>query len=616
MADDETPLLDYTVDGVVDNKGRPALRSNSGGWRSAGFIIGVEVAERFAYYGIEANLISYLTGPLRQSTAAAAANVNAWAGAALLLPLFGAVVADSFLGRYRTIILANLLYILRVGHHLSLLFGGFGLREEASHSVVRVLVFSAVGDLCLPSACLFCHFLPLASAGVEGPRSPWDGNSAAHGLAHPHSGLWLYEELIYESSGLWNVVSSVAVAQSGHKPCVQAFGADQFDGRDPEECKARSSFFNWWIFGICLGFLVTITILSYVQDNISWALGFGIPCIAMILGLVVFLFGTRTYRYSVKRDDKNAFVRTGRVFFTAFRNRHTSSSAIATKGESRGAMPRESYEQFKFLNKALTAPDGWNEEGTVCSMDEVEEAKAVLRLVPIWGTCLVYGIVYGQTTTFYTKQGATMDRTIVPGFDIPPASLQSFISLGIIVFIPIYDRAIVPFARAFTGKPSGITMLQRIGTGIILSIVSMVIAALVEIKRLQMAREYDLVDTPVVTMPMSVWWLVPQYLMFGISEVFTVVGLQEFFYDQVPKELKSVGLALYLSIIGVGSFLSSLLISIIEEATGGDGRDSWFSNNLNRAHLDYYYWLLTALSSIALLFYLYFAKSYVYNKKG
>ena len=95
-----------------------------------------------------------------------------------------------------------------------------------------------------------------------------------------------------------------------------------------------------------------------------------------------------------------------------------------------------------------------------------------------------------------------------------------------------------------------------------------------------------------------------------------MVGLQEFFYDQVPVELRSIGLSLYLSIFGVGSFLSSLLISIVEEATGGDGPDSWFSNNLNRAHLDYYYWLLTALSSIALLFYVYFAKSYIYNKRG
>ncbi|KAK2433230.1 protein NRT1/ PTR FAMILY 5.10 [Trifolium repens] len=91
LLEDELSL----VDGAVDYSGQPAIRSKSGYWRSAWFIIGVEVAERISYYGIKGNLITYLTGSLKQSTASAAENVNIWAGTAYLLPLFGAFIADS-----------------------------------------------------------------------------------------------------------------------------------------------------------------------------------------------------------------------------------------------------------------------------------------------------------------------------------------------------------------------------------------------------------------------------------------------------------------------------------------------------------------------------------------
>ncbi|OMO53935.1 Proton-dependent oligopeptide transporter family [Corchorus capsularis] len=110
----EAALLedDAIVNGSVDYQGCPARRYSFGGWRSASFIIVVEMAERFAYYGISSNLITYLTGAMGQSTATAAENVNAWIGTATLLPLLGAFVADAYLGRYRTIIISTLIYIL------------------------------------------------------------------------------------------------------------------------------------------------------------------------------------------------------------------------------------------------------------------------------------------------------------------------------------------------------------------------------------------------------------------------------------------------------------------------------------------------------------------------
>ncbi|XP_021888081.1 protein NRT1/ PTR FAMILY 5.10-like isoform X2 [Carica papaya] len=511
------PLLHDTVDGSVDYKDRRVHRSSSGGWRSAFFIFGVEIAERFAFFGIGLNLISYLTGPLGQSTADAAANVNLWSGTASLLPLLGALIADSFLGRYRTILVASVIYI----------------------SGLAFLTLSAM----------------LPSLGFSDCKNPNGVNSCSSQLQ-----VILFFFSLY----------IVAVGQGGHKPCVQAFGADQFDVQDPEECKAKSSFFNWW-----------------------------------------------TYRFSMERNEQSAFVRVGRVFVIAFKNWRTTSLSIAVQAENCGTLPHQSSQQFKCLNKALVSPDGSREYGEVCSIDEVEEAKSVLGLIPIWATNLVYAIVFAQISTLFTKQGVTLDRSITGGFKIPPASLQSVMGITIVIFIPIYDQILVPVTRKFTQNPAGITMLQRIGTGMCLSVICMVTAALVETKRLHTAREHGLIDNANAnaTIPMSIWWLVPQYVILGICDVFTVVGLQEFFYDQVPSELRSVGMSLYLSIFGVGSFLSSFLISAIDKASGGEGKDSWFSNNLNRGHLDYFYWVLAGLSFVEFIVYLCFARSHVYKER-
>ncbi|XP_044978975.1 protein NRT1/ PTR FAMILY 5.10-like [Hordeum vulgare subsp. vulgare] len=520
----------------------PLLRAGSGhrpatgGWRSALFIIWVEVAERFAYYGISSNLISYLTGPLGESTAAAAAAVNAWSGAASMLPLLGAAVADSWLGRYRTIVASSLLYIT-----------GLGMLTLSS------MLPSPEGQQCTVSA----------QGRRECPRSS------------------LQTAFFYVSLYL------VAIAQSGHKPCVQAFGADQFDVTDPSESSSRGSFFNWWYFGICGSATVTVALMSYVQDNVSWGLGFGVPCLIMLLALVVFLLGTRTYRFygSGHGEGAGAFSRVGRAV-KAWRKRSPEGGALVQHGD--------------------------------CSEDAVlmEEVRGVARLFPIWATCLLYGVVFAQPPTLFTKQAATLDRRVgSSSLQVPPAALQCFLGVSVVTCIVLYDRVLVPLARRITGVVSGITMLQRIGTGMALALSALVIAALVEMKRLGAARDAGVVDQPDAVVPMSLWWIVPQYVLLGAADVFAMVGMQEFFYDQMPVELKSLGLALYLSVLGVGSFISSFLISVIDSLTKRGGGTSWFADNLNRGHLDYFYVLLAALSALELLAFLYFSATYVYKRK-
>lgn len=246
----------------------------------------------------------------------------------------------------------------------------------------------------------------------------------------------------------------------------------------------------------------------------------------------------------------------------------------------------------------------------MCTERDIDDAKSLLKLLPIWFSSLGFAVVISQASTLFTKQGQTMNREIFHGFEIPAAALQSLISLSIVLTMPIYDRVLVPVARAITKRPAGITVLQRIGAGQVLSILSMVVAALIERWRLEISAEHGAASQEV---PMSVWWLAPQNVMIGVAEVFVIVGLQEFFYDEVPSELKSLGLALYLSILGIGDFLSSFLIASIEAITSRDGHDSWFSNDMNRAHLDYFYWLLAGVSTVVTAAYAFFAKSYVYK---
>ena len=76
------------------------------------FFIGYEVLERMAYYGIASNLVIYLTDKLHEGTVNSANNVTNWVGTVWLTPILGAYIADTYLGRYWTFVIASGIYLL------------------------------------------------------------------------------------------------------------------------------------------------------------------------------------------------------------------------------------------------------------------------------------------------------------------------------------------------------------------------------------------------------------------------------------------------------------------------------------------------------------------------
>lgn len=85
--------------------------------------------------------------------------------------------------------------------------------------------------------------------------------------------------------------------------------------------------------------LLACTIIVYVQDSVSWALGFALPAAAMAAALLLFLAGSSSYRHVAPTESPMA--RVAKVVAAALRARWRAGSTAAGGG-LRG--PREDEE--------------------------------------------------------------------------------------------------------------------------------------------------------------------------------------------------------------------------------------------------------------------------------
>lgn len=232
------------------------------------------------------------------------------------------------------------------------------------------------------------------------------------------------------------------------------------------------------------------------------------------------------------------------------------------------------------------------------TVHRVEELKTVIRMGPIWASGILLFLSYAQQSTFSLQQAKTMDRHLTRSFQIPAGSMSVFTMSAMLTTIAFYDRVFVPVTRRFTGLDRGVSVLHRMGIGFIISILPTLVAGFVEVKRKEVAAAHGLTHSAQMV-PISVFWLVPQYALHGMAEAFMSIGHLEFFYDQSPESMKSTATAFFWMSISAGNYMSTLVVTLVHRFSAGPDGSNWLPDtNLNVGKLEYFYWLITILQVI------------------
>nr|DAD27144.1 TPA_asm: hypothetical protein HUJ06_028612 [Nelumbo nucifera] len=384
----------------------------------------------------------------------------------------------------------------------------------------------------------------------------------------------------------------IALGTGGLKSSVSGFGSDQFDEKDKKEMTQMTYFFNRFFFFISIGTLTAVTVLVYIQDEVGRSWAYGICSVSMFVAILIFLSGTKRYRYKKRMGSPIVHILQVIVAATTKRKIELPKNVSLLYEDSPEATRIQHSDQFCCLDKAAiileedyqrnvsSTPNPWK----LCSVTRVEEVKMMIRLLPVWATTIIFWTTYAQMITFSVEQASTMERSI-GHFQIPAGSLTVFFVGAILITLAVYDCLIIRLWKKWKGKPVGMTA-----------------ASLAEVKRLSVAK--DVGGTTSTTLPLSVFLLVPQFFLVGSGEAFIYTGQLDFFITQSPKGMKTMSTGLFLSTLSLGFFVSSLLVSVVKKVTGSNDGQGWLADNINDGRLDCFYGLLAVSSFINFLLFL------------
>ncbi|AES87363.2 peptide/nitrate transporter [Medicago truncatula] len=541
---EEESINPCTRDGSIDYYGKPAIKARTGGWKSASLLLVNQLLVALAFTGVEVNLVLFAKLVLRQSNAESANTFSRWMGTTYFFSLIGAFISDSYLGRYLTCI-----------------------------------IFQVVFNIGLVILSLSTHFLLLKPKGC----------GKIGFLCDPHSPL--HVAILYISIYL------IALGNGAADPALATFGSDQFDEEEPKEEKSKTLFFSYFLCGIESRIIGSRNSTGLHRDYRK--LGAWILDMCRLRRFFISHFYDWNSQISADEDVSKPYLE--KIKFQVPAN--GEGLYDVQEGSDPSVRRMHHTKGLRFLDRAAIIST--KEKNQLLEKAEKSKSLETLHCDTIWLCTIFSSVVFIQMLSLFVEQGSTMNRKFYK-FEIPPASMTAFDIISTSAFIMLFDILIVPlYVKVIKRDPKLPSELQRIGIGLSITILALIVAGLVERKRLEFASK-DGKETS----SLSIFWQIPQYVLVGVAEAFVYVAQMNFFTAQAPDGLKSLGMGLSMSSSAVGSYVANTILTVVMKITSTHGRPGWVSPNLNDGHLDWFFFLSACLTGINLIFYIVCARRY------
>ncbi|XP_053419873.1 solute carrier family 15 member 1 isoform X1 [Nycticebus coucang] len=364
------------------------------------FIVVNEFCERFSYYGMRAILILYFTNFMGWNDNLSTAIYHTFVALCYLTPILGALIADSWLGKFKTIVSLSIVYTI-------------------GQAVISI---SSINDL----------------------------------TDHNHDGT--PDSLTTHAALSMIGLALIALGTGGIKPCVSAFGGDQFE--EGQE-KQRNRFFSIFYLAINAGSLLStiITPMLRVQQcgihsqQSCYPLAFGVPAALMAVSLIVFVMGSSMYKKY--QPQGNVMAKVVKCIGFAIKNRFRHRSKRFPKREHWLDWAKEKYDERL-----------------------ISQIKMVTRVMFLYIPLPMFWALFDQQGSRWTLQATTMNGKI-GAIEIQPDQMQTVNAILIVIMVPIFDGVLYPLI-AKCGL--NFSSLKRMTVGMFLAAMAFVAAALVQLE--------------------------------------------------------------------------------------------------------------------------------------